>query len=103
LHANAIQHDEEVNPDPFAFRPESFLKDGKLDPRVQDPEIAAFGLGRRICPGRYMALDSVWITVVSILGMFSIEKAIDEDGKVIEPGRILVGWNQVSDTIAWNI
>jgi hypothetical protein len=81
----AIQHDEEVYPDPFTFRPERFLKDGKLDPQVQDPEIAAFGLGRRICPGRYMVLDSVWITVVSILAMFNIEKAVDEDGKVIEP------------------
>ena len=30
------------------FKPERFLnKDGKLDPNVMDPNVAAFGFGRR--------------------------------------------------------
>jgi cytochrome P450 len=71
-------------PDPFSFRPERFLKDGKINPDVKDP-LAAFGFGRRICPGRYMAQASAWIAVASILASFDITKAIDVDGSVIEP------------------
>lgn len=43
----SMLHDENVYPDPFEFKPERFLKDGKLDPSVQDPGVA-FGFGRRI-------------------------------------------------------
>ncbi|KAJ7823206.1 cytochrome P450 [Mycena olivaceomarginata] len=57
----AILHDERVYPDPHTFKPE------------------------RLCPGRHMALSSIWITVVSILATFDINKAVDERGNVIEP------------------
>jgi len=80
----AILHDERVYPDPHTFKPERFLLDGQLNPAVRDPE-AAFGFGRRLCPGRHMALSSIWITVVSILATFDITKAVDEMGNVIEP------------------
>ncbi|KAJ7688517.1 hypothetical protein B0H14DRAFT_2421125, partial [Mycena olivaceomarginata] len=39
----------------------------------------------RLCPGRHMALSSLWITVVSILATFDITKAVDEKGNVVEP------------------
>lgn len=48
----AILHDESVYPDPLSFKPERFL-----DSSVDRPE-AAFGFGRRICPGMHLALDS---------------------------------------------
>lgn len=44
----AMTHDEKIYPDPFTFNPERFLKDGKLDPSVLQPESVAFGFGRRI-------------------------------------------------------
>jgi cytochrome P450 len=68
-------------PDPFSFRPERFIKDGKIDPDV----IPAFGFGRRICPGRHMAQASAWIAAASMLASFDIAKAVDADGSVIEP------------------
>lgn len=34
-------------PNPGAFKPERFLREGKLNPAVMDPNIAAFGFGRR--------------------------------------------------------
>lgn len=40
---------------------------------------------RRICPGRFMAYSSVWMAIASILSVFEITKAIDEDGEVVEP------------------
>ena len=46
----AILHDEERYPEPFKYVPERFLKDGKINPQVLDPEVAAFGFGRRFVP-----------------------------------------------------
>ncbi|KAJ7454125.1 cytochrome P450 [Mycena latifolia] len=80
----AILHDEAMYPDPHAFKPERFLIDGKPNPTVRDPD-AAFGFGRRVCPGRHLATSSVWITVVSILATFDINKAVDDMGNIIEP------------------
>ncbi|KAJ7237762.1 cytochrome P450, partial [Mycena rebaudengoi] len=81
----AILHDELMYPDPYAFKPERFLLDGKANPAVKDPDCAAFGFGRRICPGRHMARSSIWSVVASILATFNIDKAVDEAGHVIEP------------------
>ncbi|KAJ6484172.1 cytochrome P450 [Mycena sanguinolenta] len=80
-----ILHDKEMYADPHSFNPERFLLDGKLNPAVRDPETAVFGFGRRICPGRYMATASIWIAVASMLAAFDIKKAVDKDGKEVEP------------------
>jgi len=42
-----IFRDPNVYPDPEAFNPDRFLKDGKIDPLVPNPEDRAFGAGRR--------------------------------------------------------
>nr|VWO98686.1 Aspartate aminotransferase (EC [Ganoderma boninense] len=83
----AILHDEKAyGPDTSDFNPDRFLRpDGTLDPNVPDPAVAAFGFGRRICPGRFMALDSMWFTIANVLALFEIERAVDENGKEIIP------------------
>ncbi|RXW24976.1 hypothetical protein EST38_g887 [Candolleomyces aberdarensis] len=43
----AIMHDPDIFDRPFEFIPERYIKDGKIDPSVPDPDIAAFGYGRR--------------------------------------------------------
>ncbi|KAJ6533290.1 cytochrome P450 [Mycena vulgaris] len=80
----AIFHDEVMYPDPYAFKPERFLLNGKPNPAVRNPD-EAFGYGRRVCPGRHMATSSVWIAVASILATFNITKVVGDDGQVIEP------------------
>ncbi|EJF61732.1 cytochrome P450 [Dichomitus squalens LYAD-421 SS1] len=43
----ACMHDPEVYEDPDVFRPERFIRNGKLDPTVHDPTAFIFGFGRR--------------------------------------------------------
>ena len=43
----AMLHNEDDYPDPSAFKPERFIKDGQLDPNIRDPDMIAFGFGRR--------------------------------------------------------
>ncbi|KAJ7625703.1 cytochrome P450 [Roridomyces roridus] len=80
----ALLHDEKVYPDPHSFKPERWLLNGRLNPAVRDPE-AAFGFGRRQCPGKHMATSSIWIVVASMLATFDISKAVDAEGRVVEP------------------
>jgi cytochrome P450 len=40
-------NDEQDYPEPREFRPERFLRDGKLDSSVRDPMDISFGFGRR--------------------------------------------------------
>ena len=72
----AILHDPAVYPEPDAFKPERFLdKDGNL----RDDSIcsSAFGYGRRVCPGRYLAEITLFIVVASLLSVFNIERGED--------------------------
>ncbi|KAL0572343.1 hypothetical protein V5O48_009614 [Marasmius crinis-equi] len=80
----AILHDEEMYPDPYRFNPERWIKDGKINPEIRDIT-AGFGFGRRICPGRYLALSTMYITIATMLAAFDITKAVDESGVPIEP------------------
>jgi len=83
----AILHNPDVFPDPERFLPEHFLPEelgGTLPDGASDFPDAAFGFGRRACPGQHMAYSSVWLTVASMLAVFDIDKAKDKDGEVIE-------------------
>nr|AEB40221.1 cytochrome P450 monooxygenase [Antrodia cinnamomea] len=80
-------HDETKYPDPFRFHPKRYA-DGKQNDELginQTPLAAAFGFGRWMCPGRWFALDEVWLTVATVSAVFNISKAVDERGVLVNP------------------
>ncbi|KAL1945436.1 hypothetical protein VTO73DRAFT_2287 [Trametes versicolor] len=68
-----ITHDPAKYPDPFAFKPERYLAaDGSFDCSTNDPSRYVFGFGRRVCPGKFLAEDSTWLTVAQFLAVMSV-------------------------------
>jgi len=81
----AMLHDEKTFPNPTEFKPERFIRNGVISNDVPDPEsVAAFGFGRRICPGSQVALSMIYITAASILTIFDISPVLDEKGNPVE-------------------
>ncbi|KAF9523361.1 cytochrome P450 [Crepidotus variabilis] len=80
----AMLRDEKEYPDPDTFNPERWLKDGKLNPDVQDPTVAAFGFGRRQCPGSHVAVDALWILAATVLATIRVSKPLDKNGNPFE-------------------
>ena len=78
-YCRAILHDPEAYPDPEEFKPERFLnEDGSTR---DDPTLSLiFGIGKRICPGRHFVDDTVFIVASSVLSVFNVTKARDENG-----------------------
>lgn len=79
----AIFRDPKNYADPFEFRPERFLKDGKINSDVLDPESCLFGYGRRVCPGRYFSQETLGLMAASLLAVFNVAPSKDEFGKPI--------------------
>ncbi|KAI0350839.1 O-methylsterigmatocystin oxidoreductase [Trametes cingulata] len=79
----AMSQDPVAYPEPEKFIPERFFKDGKVHvgSDCRDPEKFQFGFGRRICPGRHFANDSLFLTVASVLHVFDIRPPLGGDGK----------------------
>ncbi|KAI0654052.1 cytochrome P450 [Cubamyces menziesii] len=75
-----ILHDPELWPDPDAFLPDRFMKDGSFNDEVFDPANIAFSAGRRTCPGKHYAEASLFINIASVLHTFNIMPAVDERG-----------------------
>ena len=78
----AILHDPEMYPDPEEFKPGRFLnEDGTVR---DDPTLSlAFGVGKRICAGRHLVDSTIFIVASSILSVYNVTKAKDENGNEI--------------------
>ncbi|EMD35994.1 hypothetical protein CERSUDRAFT_52911 [Gelatoporia subvermispora B] len=82
--AVAFQPDEKYEPQ--AFLPERFLD--PAHPTI-DPAIWAFGFGRRICPGRYLAENSLFMFISTLLWAFDISPPASGEIKVASKEYIL--------------
>uniref|UniRef100_A0A0W0EW71 Putative cytochrome P450 n=1 Tax=Moniliophthora roreri TaxID=221103 RepID=A0A0W0EW71_MONRR len=78
-----MSQDENVYSNPKVFDPTRFLPapEGKGEPHFA----AAWGFGRRICPGRHFASLSLWHAMAYVLTTLEIRPAKDENGKVVLP------------------
>lgn len=74
-----ILHDPAIYAEPKEFVPERYLDDSEAH-KLPHPSEAVFGFGRRICPGRYFAESTIFITMASILSLFEIAPPLDENG-----------------------
>ncbi|KAJ3936334.1 MAG: cytochrome P450 1 [Lentinula lateritia] len=77
----AMNRNPNVYQDPDEFLPERHLKSA-AGPFESIDNIYAYGFGRRVCAGRYMADNTIWLTVASVLAAFTMGKA--KDGNVME-------------------
>ncbi|KAJ7882000.1 cytochrome P450 [Mycena olivaceomarginata] len=79
--------DESVYSNPLSFHPERFLAKpaGTGEPHLNQ----VFGFGRRICTGQYVADNSLWIAIASVLATCTITNVLDESGQIIVPERTM--------------
>ncbi|KAG6000837.1 hypothetical protein E4U21_004951 [Claviceps maximensis] len=76
-------HDPVTYPNPSEFDPGRFL-----EPRNEpDPKDHVFGYGRRICPGRYVADDTLYLTISRLIATFNVTEKLDEQGRPYEIKR----------------
>ncbi|KAF7302033.1 O-methylsterigmatocystin oxidoreductase [Mycena indigotica] len=80
----AMLHEPSRYPDPIAFNPDRFSDEQQVDGKNPTPEIA-YGFGRRICPGRFLATETIWIIVVSVIATYKILRPLDGFGKEVMP------------------
>jgi hypothetical protein len=75
----AISQDESIFPNPEEFNPDRW---------IQNPDLSlgcAWGWGRRACPGRYIAYNSLFIIVAQLLWAFDVERTYEVvDGVKVE-------------------
>ncbi|KAF0325749.1 cytochrome p450 oxidoreductase [Colletotrichum asianum] len=75
-----FMHNPELYKNPSEFRPERFLG---AEPET-DPRRYVFGFGRRICPGKILADNSLYLNFAQSLAVFDIGKPL-ANGKEYEP------------------
>ncbi|KAK0390071.1 hypothetical protein NLU13_3644 [Sarocladium strictum] len=90
----AITREESVfGPNPDSFDPDRWIdadatkgSDGDVTPPPKLKELpqTGFGFGRRICTGRNIARNSLFIIMARLLWAFEVEDAVDESGKHME-------------------
>ncbi|KAE8373920.1 cytochrome P450 [Aspergillus bertholletiae] len=68
--AYTLHHDEEVFPEPFEFKPERWLEDGRSDglkTSNMERNMIPFGVGLRACIGKNLALRQLYETVSAVV------------------------------------
>ncbi|CAG0891859.1 unnamed protein product [Darwinula stevensoni] len=82
----AMHHDPDSYPDPEAFRPDRFARDG---PRPPQGTYLPFGAGPRNCIGMRFALEEAKIGLATLLRSFAVGKAAETPDLVdYKPGLL---------------
>jgi cytochrome P450 len=73
--------DEAVHDRPLEFIPERWLENPNSDSATGARFTNFFGYGRRICTGRHIARNSIFILIARVLWAYNIKHAVDARGK----------------------
>ncbi|KAF9078789.1 cytochrome P450 1 [Rhodocollybia butyracea] len=79
----AMNRDPKLYSNPDEFMPERFF-DSPTGPFTSIGDIYAYGFGRRVCVGRYLADSTVWLAIASVLATLDLRKAKDDGGNEID-------------------
>jgi len=90
----AITHDPAVWPDPAEFKPERFAAGSPDDEAFpvmgSDLRLAPFGSGRRVCPGKSLAMATVAFWVATLLHEFEwLPASSDEPPRGVDLSEVL--------------
>jgi len=72
------------------FDPSRFIdRQGQVKQPAQDSkeDYLCFGHGRRICIGKDLAMNSLWITIAYLLWAFDFQKEVDAEGREVTPSE----------------
>jgi cytochrome P450 len=67
-----------------AFVPERWLVDGDVRFGRDELPTVGFGYGRRICPGRHVARNGLWLAVARVLWAFEVRPEVDGTGEAVQ-------------------
>ena len=104
LYDRAILHDSKTFDNPVEYRPKRYLKDGKLNPDVIDPDsgiwfwtpVSRFtsiischatyliGGSASICPGRHFSNNSLYMIASCLLALYDITPQVDDQGNAVK-------------------
>ncbi|XP_050208581.1 5-OH-xanthotoxin synthase-like [Mercurialis annua] len=90
VNAWAIGRDPQVWEKPLEFYPERFL-DSNMDMKGQDYELIPFGAGRRICPGMFIGIANVELSLANLLYKFNWEMPDGMKPEEIDTDHVLPG------------
>ncbi|XP_043812744.1 cytochrome P450 71A1-like, partial [Manihot esculenta] len=89
VNAWAIGRDPEIWKNPEELNPERLIN-SSIDLKGQDFELTPFGAGRRICPGIFMGLATVEVSLANLLYKFDWEMPVgmkkEDLDMVVQPG-----------------
>ncbi|RDB27130.1 hypothetical protein Hypma_004573 [Hypsizygus marmoreus] len=80
LNTYTMHHDPQRHPDPHTFNPDRYIKDSTTSSESANLANAyerdhwMFGVGRRICPGMWVAEREVWLAISRMLWAFKMEE-----------------------------
>ncbi|KAF5710714.1 oxidoreductase [Fusarium mundagurra] len=76
----SLTHNPDVYHDPMEFKPERYFEPYN----EPSPSDLVFGFGRRACPGRWIADQTLFLSIAQTLAVFKIEREVDGEGREIE-------------------
>ena len=81
-----MSSDAGVFPDPLEFKPQRWIHNPEL-------EHSPFGFGRRICPGRHLAWNSIFILIARLMWAYNITHVSNNGKRVeIDPWDVEIGF-----------